>query len=742
MKLAAGGDKPELLEQAMDYANRAQAARIAWSRPQVLLGEICRAQHREDEALQHYMRAVKAGDRDLELIRLLLQMLYDRQDYQEADQVLQSLDSGQTALTFDIENIKTRILAQWGPFDQAWESANRSYDPESSDYSHHLWHGRELILLVRRAQLEGHPDELPKIAEQAEQALRRARQMAPKVADCHVALVQLLVATGQRKKAKVAAADAEDSLPYAVSPLAMGYIYEALGQSEKARESWEKAVQRNPAPQAVLLLADFHLRRQNFSRAAELVAPLLGADTQLSEIDRLAARRVQASLLASQGYPKLQEAIELVDRNLASPLATVKDKRLKVRLLLADPGRNHGPEVLALARSLVETGGAEPDPNDRFQLAQLYLARGVWEGCRGQMERLLNGGQSNPGYLSAWVRMLLDRDQLNDAGQWLERLERLSASAETVAFRAELMFRLKKWGEVPGFLDAYLKAEPKERLERTLFAARLLEDLGGRFTETRERGLAQSYFDQARAWYEACAEQRPGSEMLLAGFLARRGKIDEALPLLERFGGKAAPAELRNAAVFLVRCESITPGQLQQVEKVLDEAAAAQKRPLPLLNAMMVLKISQGRSAEAEDVCRRTIEADPKDFFACNNLGLLLALSGNKLDEALATINHAIELAGPLPVLLDSRAVVHIARNEPQQALDDLSAIGSEKTDPVWLFHKARALMLAGQGEQAGAVLVEARQKGLTRAMIDPPERPFFDQLQKQLSNRNPDKPI
>jgi hypothetical protein len=103
-------------------------------------------------------------------------------------------------------------------------------------------------------------------------------------------------------------------------------------------------------------------------------------------------------------------------------------------------------------------------------------------------------------------------------------------------------------------------------------------------------------------------------------------------------------------------------------------------------------------------------------------------------------VNRAIDLAGPQPVLLDSRAVVHIARNEPRLALEDLASIQAEKVDPVWLFHKARALMLENQVEGALEVLTEARNKGLDRAMIDPPERPLFDKLQEQLSNLNPDE--
>ena len=81
-------------------------------------------------------------------------------------------------------------------------------------------------------------------------------------------------------------------------------------------------------------------------------------------------------------------------------------------------------DVLELAESLVKTGGAEPEPDDRFQLARIYLVRGDWERCREQMEKLVNGGQPNPLYLAVYVRMLLDHDQLGDAELWLDRLER------------------------------------------------------------------------------------------------------------------------------------------------------------------------------------------------------------------------------------------------------------------------------------------------------------------------------
>ena len=219
-----------------------------------------------------------------------------------------------------------------------------------------------------------------------------------------------------------------------------------------------------------------------FNVAAPLIERLLSGEVQASESDLVIARRMKAVILARpQGYPKLKEAIELIDRNLASPLADPQDKRLKVRFLLADPRRARGPEVLELAESLVMTGGAEPDPDDRFQLARLYLARGNWERCREQMEKLVNSSQTQsaaiwrPTSACSWIGT-----NWTTPSRWLDRLDRVSDPGPTVALRAEWLYRKKEWGKVPDFLAVYVsqgKAEPKGRPERILLAAQLLERL-------------------------------------------------------------------------------------------------------------------------------------------------------------------------------------------------------------------------------------------------------------------------
>ncbi len=104
------------MDAALDCARKAQQMRLAWSRPHVLQGEIWRQRGNDEQALDQYLQASINGDRDLEFIRLLLQMLFERQRYQEAEQVIHRLDSVQTPLTPEIDKEKAQIEVHLGRF--------------------------------------------------------------------------------------------------------------------------------------------------------------------------------------------------------------------------------------------------------------------------------------------------------------------------------------------------------------------------------------------------------------------------------------------------------------------------------------------------------------------------------------------------------------------------------------------------------------------------------------------------
>jgi tetratricopeptide (TPR) repeat protein len=151
---------------------------------------------------------------------------------------------------------------------------------------------------------------------------------------------------------------------------------------------------------------------------------------------------------------------------------------------------------------------------------------------------------------------------------------------------------------------------------------------------------------------------------------------------------------------------------------------------LALRIAMGDLAAVRGRYEEAEAHYRAALARNPQSPSALNNLAWLLALHDGKGAEALDCIQRAIAILGPLPALLDTRAVVLMALGQADAALKDLELVAAESPTPVRSFRLARAYHLAHRPDKARTILTEATGKdGLRPDALDPLERPIYDKL-------------
>jgi uncharacterized protein HemY len=128
------------------------------------------------------------------------------------------------------------------------------------------------------------------------------------------------------------------------------------------------------------------------------------------------------------------------------------------------------------------------------------------------------------------------------------------------------------------------------------------------------------------------------------------------------------------------------------------------------------------------------LEGNPKDIAALNNLALLWALEGTALDRSLRLICQAIDIYGPIPQLLDTRATVYLARNESQKALNDLKMANTKAPDAAHYFHLAQAYQQLAQGQLASETLAEADRLGLRRDRLHPLERSTLDRIRAALN--------
>jgi tetratricopeptide (TPR) repeat protein len=124
-----------------------------------------------------------------------------------------------------------------------------------------------------------------------------------------------------------------------------------------------------------------------------------------------------------------------------------------------------------------------------------------------------------------------------------------------------------------------------------------------------------------------------------------------------------------------------------------------------------------------EKVLRRTDVPEGLRAAAENNLGFLLALKGERLDEALSLVNSAIGIFGPVEDMLDTRAVVLMARGDNQQAIDEMTLATTTSQDPIKYYHLAKAYLANENFAKAKAAWERAEKLG-----FDPEKLPVLEQ--------------
>ena len=141
------------------------------------------------------------------------------------------------------------------------------------------------------------------------------------------------------------------------------------------------------------------------------------------------------------------------------------------------------------------------------------------------------------------------------------------------------------------------------------------------------------------------------------------------------------------------------------VDRGLDQAAEVAARAPGARN----FGIAQERYADAQTLYRKVLAADPKNVMAANNLAVLLALH-QKAPEAVELSRQAIDHAGPLAPLLDTRGTAYLSAGQTEHAVGDLEEavaqqpsapryyhlrgpIGRRRTAarPCWLIRKPRS---------------------------------------------------
>jgi tetratricopeptide (TPR) repeat protein len=360
--------------------------------------------------------------------------------------------------------------------------------------------------------------------------------------------------------------------------------------------------------------------------------------------------------------------------------------------------------------------------NERFLLARLYLEQLEPQRYQEEMLKLLNAKPIDPRHLAHFIDFWIGRNQLDDANRWLSELKKAEPQGLPALERESRLLDLRKRRpELLALLEAHGRLAP----DQIGPVADLLNNYG--------------FVKEAEAAYKAFIARdhgQPERSLALAQFLVRQDRVAEAMEIFDRTWSTCRPDRVAAAALFLYDAPSAGEAERGRVEAWVAEAIQKRPEAVILASKLGVIRIRQGRFDEAESLFRGLLASNPDNVDALNNLAWLLAFRDeSKTKEALVLIDRAIDINGPTPSLLDTRAVVLIRAGQIGEALKELSnATAGNPRNATFAFHCAWAYHASGQSDRARTQLQQAEKLGLKPRALGPLESAIFRRLAKELS--------
>lgn len=691
-----------------------QQDRPRWPRVPLAVAEIDLLEQSPAAAIDQYKQAIDLGDRQPAVFYRLVGLLYERRRYKDADDVLRKLPR-RVPVGVSLQRLAAEVSLEVNDHPRAEDFARKAVPVASKNPADHRWLGHVLGATGK--------------ADEAEQALREAVRLGPADAQNHVLLVQLLARANQPAKAEAALKDAEAKLGPG-SELGLAECYAALDRHDRARELYAAARKAKPGDPVVLQeCAKVHIQQGEFKAAEECLRARL-AVVKADDRDVAQTRALLAVILASQGERKLgQEALTML--GLEDPKTTAvpaglsaEEVRARTVVLATQPGRARAVQALAVLEALEERPElrGEFKPEDRFLRAQLSERVGDFAKVRQDMQALLTADGDNVRYLTHQIRYLLRRKYYNDAGRWLEALERVAPNAlPPVELRLRLLMGRRQDAEARDLARARL--DPKD-VPNLLAVGALLEDVG-------LAGEAEPYYRR----FAADTKNPPVRRLTLARYLARVGKAEEALTLCRAADPACPPEAVGTALVAVARDGKLGDADLRAVRQDVVGLLAQAPRSGDLRVCLAELEDLAGRYDATRTMYREVLQAEPGNVEALNNLAWLLAFEDGKGAEAVELATAAIAAFGPIAELQDTLGLALLAAGKPAEAVKVLeeadSPLVAAKTRAAIKLHLAVASARLKQADDAERYLKEAKDAGLKRVGLHPLEQELWDEVAK-----------
>ncbi|MEW4528080.1 tetratricopeptide repeat protein [Maioricimonas sp. JC845] len=661
---------------------------------------------RTDEAINAYLEAVDRGAANPALLRRLMPLLAKQQRYGEIgllkDQLARA--AGHSPLMGQLLIEATVLSGDGDAAANQLERFGEGGDP--------LWRGRILMATGRNAE--------------AEKEFRQAVDEQPDREEAWLTLVDFLLVDGQPNQARNVAGDARLSTPEARAQLA-----QLFGDLETARSIYHEAYRNAPTPQRGLALAELHVRSGRREECIDLLQEMLRSERDIPGKQRLVARRLLAREIARRDLSDFDSALDLIGVNLQEADDKRTERKELARLYGIHPFPEHAAKVEEILNGLSRYGTL--DATDLLLLAQALDTLGKSQEADQTWQNLLVRSDLTVAMRKEYIRRSLQQEDATAARPHVTRLRSQVGLDRDVLLYSAWTSCLEegRLDAVTTLIDDYLnptgdEADVQRKSVAAGVIAQLVEEFAGNET------ICGPLTTLANRLYVQVTPVRPAQALSHSLLLTSVNRGRDAIGVLESVRGQVDEIQRLAAAIRVVELTDVPDDILHKTGQWVDELIATRPTAQALMLYEHYLRVT-GKFERARELNQQLLEVMPDNVVVLNNQAWLLTILNHPAD-ALPLIERAIDIAGPLPFLLDTSAMARAATGEAAQAIRDLERALAQEESDVIRYHLA-VIHLSSGNRDAAAFHFEKITTDLARLRRSLPtnERADFDRVAETL---------
>ena len=436
-----------------------------------------------------------------------------------------------------------------------------------------------------------------------------------------------------------------------------------------------------------------------------------------------------ASFLASNNnYQDFRKALAMIRQGTedGSIPRTLMPLYLKILTSRSDP--KSVEEAIGILAPMYTRGTLSK--SDELLLARLYERTLQWEKGKDLMLDALSKYGADEEVWSTYITLLIKQGEYSTAKGRIDRFDDIASNPGTVArLRASLAYEQGDSAGVKKTLSSMLPPSARGGGAMSANDLKIIKAVAAMAIEYGE-------YDSAEQLLRIYVRRKnPDGLFELVSLLATHGNVDEALQMMDGLF-PSDPLAIARLSVQALRERGRELDELQIdhlwsfVERVVDERPDSADRLMMRAEGYELLEKYDEAIADYENALELGL-SPLKKAVALNNLAYLLANTDQRLDEAAEMIQGAADVLGPLADIMDTRAVIRMAREEYDLAVEDMiSALSIDPTASKY-YHLARAQALAGNSAEAVEAWDKARDMDIEKEDLPLMEQSSYDATER-----------